>query len=108
MGEVRDGEIPAPTEPPAEPEAGAEAPREAPLTRSLAELLADPDALNPPEPVIPRLAYRGRVTLLAAREKAGKSTVFTARAPLCECPRAALPLALNEETTLLRCHGFRT
>ena len=66
------------------PAPGAPAPtadqRPEPLVRSLAELLADPAALQPPEAVIPRLAYRGRVTLLAAREKAGKSTLLTAGA----------------------------
>jgi len=48
--------------------------------RTLAEILRDPDALQPPTPVVPRLAWRGRVTLLAAREKDGKSTLLTAAA----------------------------
>jgi hypothetical protein len=43
--------------------------------RSLAELLADPAALDPPQPVVPRLAWKGRVTLLVGREKDGKSTL---------------------------------
>ncbi len=52
-----------------------------PLLHSLAELLSNPDALRPPQPVIPRLAYRSRVTLLAGREKlSGKSTLLTAGA----------------------------
>src|SRR3989442_1659644 len=52
-----------------------------PLLRSLAELLTDPDALKPPEAVVPRLAYRGRVALIAGREKlSGKSTLLTAGA----------------------------
>jgi hypothetical protein len=46
--------------------------------RSLAEILADPGALDPPEVVAPRLAWRGRVVLLAAREKEGKSTIASA------------------------------
>jgi hypothetical protein len=58
-------------------------PAEAPslLLRSLAELLEDPDALKPPMAVAPRLAFRGRVTLLVGREKlGGKSTLLTAAA----------------------------
>lgn len=45
---------------------------------SLARLRDNPDLLREPEPVIPRLAWAGRVTLLAAREKAGKSTLVAA------------------------------
>ena len=48
--------------------------------RTLAEILTDPDALSPPRPVVPRLAWESRVTLLAAREKDGKSTLLTAAA----------------------------
>jgi hypothetical protein len=48
--------------------------------RSLAEILANPDAMRPPEAVIPRLVWRERVTLLAAREKDGKSTIASAGA----------------------------
>lgn len=47
---------------------------------SLAEIVRDPELLQPPETVVPRLAWRGRVTLLAAREKAGKSTLLSAAA----------------------------
>lgn len=48
---------------------------------SLAQLLANPDALKPPEPIAPKLAWRGFVTLLAGREKlSGKSTLLTAAA----------------------------
>lgn len=50
------------------------------LSRPLSVILADPAALEPPAPVVPRLAWRGRTTLLAAREKAGKSTPATAAA----------------------------
>lgn len=42
---------------------------------TLAELAARPELLVPPAAVVPRLAYAGRVTLLAAREKDGKSTL---------------------------------
>jgi hypothetical protein len=48
--------------------------------RTLAEILNDPGILDPPEVVVPRLAWRGRVTLLAAREKDGKSTLAGAGA----------------------------
>ena len=53
---------------------------DAPFVRTLAQLLEDPDALKPPEAMVPRLGYRGRTTLLFAREKAGKSTLMTAGA----------------------------
>src|SRR5690606_4862562 len=48
--------------------------------RSLAEILNDPAAMRAPEPVAPRLAWHGRVTLLAGREKLGKSTLESAGA----------------------------
>lgn len=48
--------------------------------RTLREVLADPDVLTPPEPLVPRLVWRGRVTLFAAREKTGKSTMAGAAA----------------------------
>lgn len=41
----------------------------------VADALANPDSLKPPPAVIPRFAFAGRVTLLAAPEKAGKSTL---------------------------------
>ncbi|MCC6431907.1 MAG: AAA family ATPase [Gemmatimonadaceae bacterium] len=44
--------------------------------RTLSEWLADPASLEPPVPLIPRLVLTGRVTLLAARETAGKSTLL--------------------------------
>jgi AAA domain len=53
--------------------------------RTLAEILADPKILEPPETVVPRLAWRGRVTLLAAREKDGKSTLAGAAAAAVTC-----------------------
>ncbi len=43
---------------------------------TLGELLANPGMLDPPEPVVPRIAYRGHLTLLAAPDKAGKSTLM--------------------------------
>lgn len=51
-----------------------------PEIHTLAELLEDPDLLRPPEAVAPRLTWRKRVTLLAAREKRGKSTLGAAMA----------------------------
>ncbi|CAN5213136.1 hypothetical protein BH18GEM1_BH18GEM1_22470 [soil metagenome] len=49
-----------------------------PLVRTLAQVLADPELSAPPRPVVPRLVYAGRVSLLAAREKLGKSTLASA------------------------------
>jgi hypothetical protein len=46
-----------------------------PAFRTLAEYLINPDLLRLPEAVVPRLAWRGRTTLLAGREKGGKSTI---------------------------------
>ncbi len=42
----------------------------------LSELLVDDEVMRPPPPVIPRFAWGARSTLLAAREKAGKSTLI--------------------------------
>lgn len=44
--------------------------------RTLSEWLSDPSALEPPKMILPFLVLDGRVTLLAAREKAGKSTLL--------------------------------
>lgn len=44
--------------------------------RRLDQILADPKALEDPEIVAPKIAWRGRVTLLASREKVGKSTLL--------------------------------
>jgi hypothetical protein len=43
---------------------------------SLTELLARPDLLTPPVPVAWKLGWAGYSTMLAAREKRGKSTLF--------------------------------
>jgi 5S rRNA maturation endonuclease (ribonuclease M5) len=61
-----------------------------PLVRSLAEILKDPTVRQPPQPVAAHLAWAGRVTLLAAREKAGKSTLATAAAAAVSAGRAFL------------------
>ena len=58
----------------------AEQPAPRRLVRTLAEILNDPDAMRAPEPVVPRLAWAGRVSLLAGREKLGKSTLASAGA----------------------------
>jgi hypothetical protein len=47
----------------------------APAFRSLSELLTRPELLSPPDAVVPKLAYAGRATLIAAPDKAGKSTL---------------------------------
>jgi hypothetical protein len=52
------------------------APFEAERLRTLNDWLSDPAALEPPAPLVPYLVLAGRVTLLAAREKAGKSTLL--------------------------------
>jgi hypothetical protein len=42
----------------------------------LEDLLADPALLEPPHCVLPRLGWAGRLTMLAAPEKSGKSTLL--------------------------------
>ncbi len=42
----------------------------------LSDLLANDSIMRPPPPIVPRLAWAGRSTLLAAREKSGKSTLI--------------------------------
>ena len=44
----------------------------------LQELLEDPELLQPPIEIIPKLAWKGRVTLLYGQEKLGKSTYIAA------------------------------
>jgi putative DNA primase/helicase len=41
----------------------------------LDELIANPSIMRPPPVIVPRLAWAGRSTLFAARDKAGKSTL---------------------------------
>ncbi len=59
---------------------GNSGPPGAVLVRCLADILTDPGVLEAPRAVAPRIAWAGRVTLLAAREKSGKSTLATAAA----------------------------
>lgn len=51
-----------------------------PQARTLANILADPRISEAPEAVVPRTVFRERVTLLAMREKRGKSTYASAGA----------------------------
>jgi hypothetical protein len=53
---------------------GAE-PAAFPPVYTLAALLADPELTRPPASIIPDFLYEGRVTLLSAREKVGKTTL---------------------------------
>jgi len=46
-------------------------------TMTAAEILCDPAARQPPEVVAENFAWRGRTAVVSAREKAGKSTLFT-------------------------------
>lgn len=45
--------------------------------RTVREILTDPDALELPDPIVPKLVWPGRSTLFASREKTGKSTLAT-------------------------------
>jgi RecA-family ATPase len=49
---------------------------ELPSYYQLRDLLQRPELLHPPPVVVPRLAWEGRITLLAAPEKPGKSTLL--------------------------------
>lgn len=53
--------------------------------RSLRTVLDDPNFSTTPEAVAPRIAYRGRVTLIAAREKDGKTTLLAHVAARVSC-----------------------
>jgi len=78
--------------------------------RWLSEILEDPDALKPPEPIVPGLAWNHHLTLLAGREKGGKSTICSAAAaalsrgtPFLGAPTTAanvLIISLEESTSL--------
>lgn len=46
-----------------------------PRYRMLSELLENPELLEPPRSIIPHFLWEGRVSLLAAEEKSGKSTI---------------------------------
>jgi hypothetical protein len=69
--------------------------------RTLAELLADPDILKPPTAVIPYLAWPGRITLLAGREKSGKSTL--AGQGVAELSRGGAFLSANLQAARVLC-----
>lgn len=46
----------------------------------LSEILEDPEILKPPKAIVPKIVWEKRITLLAAREKGGKSTLAGAAA----------------------------
>lgn len=50
----------------------------APVERTMRELMDDPQLAEGREVVVPHLVWRGRVSLMAAREKVGKSTLASA------------------------------
>jgi len=47
-----------------------------PVFMTLGALMANPDILKPPECVVPRIGYRGRLVILAGPDKSGKSTLM--------------------------------
>jgi hypothetical protein len=55
--------------------ASPDEPGEPPVFATLEELQQFPELLRAPESVIPRFAYRGRLTALAGPDKSGKSTL---------------------------------
>lgn len=70
-----------------------------PLRRArwrLDELLANDELMRPPKPVVPRLAWRARSTLVAAAPKSGKSTLLSFVAA---CVSRGLPF-MDEPTDL--------
>lgn len=69
--------------------------------RSLADILGDPGALEAPEVVVPRLAWRERVTMLAAREKAGKSSLAGSGAAAISVGRPFLGESTTRGTALI-------
>ena len=69
----------------------------------VADALANPDSLKPPPAVIPRLAFAGRVTLLAAPEKSGKSTLVGQGVAALTSGAAFLDDPLSPMTTLWIC-----
>lgn len=60
------------------------------LAPTLGTWLANPELLKPPEPLIPRLAWRERITLYSALDKAGKSTLAAAGIAAASCGDAFL------------------
>jgi hypothetical protein len=66
----------------------------------LSEILEDPEVTKPPEVVVPGLAWADRVTLLAAREKGGKSTLAGAAAAALSAGSPFLGEATKQSTVL--------
>jgi hypothetical protein len=71
-----------------------------PSVRSMVEYLADPNALEPPEPVVSRFAWSKRSTLLSCREKGGKSTLASAVVAAASAGRAFLGTRTPRSRTL--------
>jgi hypothetical protein len=72
------------------PPAGPAVPSDRYRARLLREILDDPTILIPPQALVGRMVFPSRVTLLAAREKAGKSTFAAALAAAYTSGRAFL------------------
>ena len=75
-----------------------------PLRRSrwrLDELLANDELMRPPKPVVPRLAFRARSTLLAAAPKTGKSTLIAFVAACVSCGRPFMDEPVDRGVVLL-------
>lgn len=70
------------------------------VLRTLREVLANPTVLNGPEPIAEPFAWAGRVTLLAAREKMGKSTLLSAIAAAVSSGRPFLHRPIRSGTVL--------
>ena len=67
---------------------------------TLAELRQHPEQLRAPEAVVPYLAFAGRVTLLAGREKLGKSTLASAAVAALSRGRQFLGASTTEGTAI--------
>lgn len=75
-----------------------------PLRRArwrLDELLANDELMRPPKPVVPRLAFRARSTLVAAAPKAGKSTLLAFVAACVSQGRPFMDEPVDRGTVLL-------
>lgn len=68
---------------------------------TLAELMNDPELLKPPKSIVTRLAWPKRVTMLAGREKGGKSTLAGAAAAALSAGRDFLGEALAPGNVLI-------
>lgn len=62
------------------PPTDARIPQDLTRSRTLREIRAHPENVTPPVAVVPGVAWRGRITMVSAREGVGKSTWFSAAA----------------------------